>query len=149
MKPFRVVLVVALLAGGVWWIVAGLNQRQPAPEDPTALAPELNAESVAMPDAASTSVSETAPAFIDKLWSRSYTIYLVTGRFTVEDANGQVLAYKVTEEDFAKLLPELFGEYRQMHAEGLPSDNKGIPVMLPNGWQYARLVRKTGPKGCP
>jgi hypothetical protein len=149
MKSLRVVLAVALLAGGLWWIVAWLNQRQPAPEKPTAMPPELDVESTAMSDAASRSVSETGPPpFIDRLRSHSHTIYLIAGRFTVEDADGQALVVGVTEGRFATLFPQLFREYRQI--EGLLiDDNKSGPVMLPNGWRHERLVLRTAPKYDP
>ncbi len=139
MKPFHVILVAVVLAGGVWGVVVHLGQPTPTPE------PKV--ERPAQAELASRPASQTetpparkeAPALIGTLRSRNHTIHLYAGRFTVEDANGQVLANLVTEEDFAKLLPELFGEFQQMYAEEqLIADNR-THRELPTGWSYSAL----------
>lgn len=130
MKPFRVVLVAVVLAGGVWGVVAYLGQPTPTPK------PKV--ERPAQSELPSEPASQTeTPALIGTLRSRNHTIHLYAGRFTVEDANGQVLANLVTKEDFAKLLPELFGDFQQMYAEGeLIADNR-THRELPTGWSYS------------
>jgi hypothetical protein len=138
MKPFRVALVAVLSVGGVWGIVACLNQRQPGPAAPAATASEPNAEPTTAPDAKSTSLSETErPPLIGTVRSRSHAIRLYAGRFTVEDANGKVLADLVTEGGFATLLPRLFGEFQQMYAEDRLIADNFTHGKLPGAWSYS------------
>ncbi len=101
MKPVYVGLVALGLVAGVWAIVASMSHPTPTPES------------------TSEPAAQVAPALIGSLRSRNHTIHLYLGRFTIEDSDGQVLASLVTEDEFAKLLPELFGNYKQMYVEGL------------------------------
>lgn len=107
MKPAYIGLVALGLVAGVWAIVASMSHPTPAPE--SASGPPV----------------QVAPALIGSLRTRTHTIYMFVGRFTIEDSDGQVLANLVTDDEFSKLLPELFGNYKLMYAEGtLMADNR-------------------------
>ena len=119
MKPPRVVLVAVVLTGGACGVLPYLGQRTPPADTPATVAPEIEVERPAQYEVALQPAHQTeTPTLIGTLRSRNHTIHLYAGRFTVEDADGQVLAHLVTEEDFAKLLPELFGDFRRMYADG-------------------------------
>lgn len=57
-------------------------------------------------------------------------------RFTVEDSDGQILANLVTEDEFARLLPGLFGDFKQMYAEGRLIAESRTYGKHPGGWSY-------------
>ena len=120
MKPVYIGLVALGLVAGVWAIIAFMCHPTPTPESASEPAAQV-----------------VAPDLIGSLRSRNHTIHVYVGRFTIEDSDGQVLANLVTEDEFAKLLPGLFGDFRQMYAEGrLIADNR-THGKLPSGWSYS------------
>lgn len=58
------------------------------------------------------------PELIGTLRSHDHTIYLYAGKFSVTDANGEVLADLVTEEEFQRSLPDVYVQFQRMFAGG-------------------------------
>lgn len=82
------------------------------------------------------------PALIGSLRSRTHTIHLFTGKFTVEDADGKVLAKLVDEKQFALMLPDLFDEFKQTYADGRGFADNRTHGKLSNEWVYTPRSRR-------
>ncbi len=61
---------------------------------------------------------QSAPALIGTLRTRDHSIHIYAGRFTVEDAEGGMMAELVTKSELAQLLPDVFDQVKAMLAEG-------------------------------
>jgi hypothetical protein len=137
MKPVYIALVVLGLATGLWAIVACVSHPTSEPEDSVTTARELEIQKAAPSEIPMQPAAHGAtPALIGSLRSRNHTIHLYAGRFTIEDSEGKILANLVTEDEFAKLLPGLFGDFKHMYAEGRLIADNHTHGKLPSGWSY-------------
>ncbi len=57
------------------------------------------------------------PMSIGTLWSRQNTIHVYVGKYTIEDAIGNVLARLVNRREFSRLLPDVFSSFKHMYAD--------------------------------
>ena len=139
MKSSIVTLLAVVLVAGLYVYI---HSTTPIEDEPVATGTTNAAVAPATSNVAENPTANVKkPAFIGSLRSRQHTIYLYVGKFTVEDANGKVLAWLVNEKQFSTLLPELFGEFKQMYAEGqIIADNLtyGKPS---DGWVYSTPTR--------
>ncbi len=83
------------------------------------------------------------PPLIGSLRSRQHTIHMYVGKFTVEDANGKVLAQLVNENQFSRLLPELFDDFKKMYANEQMTADILVPDELSQGWSYSAAPTRT------
>ncbi len=140
MKPSYVCLAAIGLVGGLWVIGACVGHPTTTPESPITVSPELRVRDAAASEFASQAAAQIAtPALIGSLRSRNHTIHLYVDRFTVEDSDGQILVNLVTEDEFARLLPGLFGDFKQMYAEGRLIADNHMYGKLPGGWSYSSV----------
>ena len=146
MKPCVVALsAFALVAGAYFYVESAL----PIKDDPvTTEATNAVQNSVGLSTSntteASSAKAEQLP-LIGTLRSRNHTIYLYAGKFSVEDANGKLLARLVDREQFSALLPKLFSEFDQMYAEREFLADNHTRAKLSDRWIYTvpmRTVRK-------